>query len=170
MTKQHTPGTTTTSSAASIIDPTTRGLYARLCRVLDRQHELLSSLFEITPRQRAAVDGEDPESLIEVLAARQVLVDELTSLDPEVATLRREWAQRADADDVQRRAVAERFDAVALLAARVTSFDSRSLDELKRQRDRLAVELTSITRAKTAGRAYEPPPAAPSAHFQDFEA
>lgn len=151
------------------IDPTTQGLYARLCRVLDRQGELLTRLSEMSPRQQAAVEGEDPETLIQVLSLRQELIDELTGLEPEVATLRREWAQRADADDVQRRAVAERFDATALLAARVTSADTRYLEELKRQRERLAADLAAITRGQTATRAYEAKPTSPGARFQDHE-
>lgn len=158
-----------TNSRPRTIDPTTQGLYARLCRVLDRQRELLDQLAEMSPRQQAAVEGEDPESLIRVLSSRQELIDELTGLEPEVVTLRREWAQRADADEVQRRAVAERFDATALLAARVTSADTRYLEELKRQRERLAGDLAAITRGQSANRAYEAKPSAPGARFQDHE-
>ncbi len=151
------------------IDPTTLGVYARLCRVLDRQSELLTQLSEMSPRQHEAVESEDPESLIRVLASRQELIDELMGLEPEVAALRREWAQRTDADDVQRRAVTDRFDATALLAARVTSADTRHLEELKRQRERLAGDLAAITRGQSATRAYEAKPGSPSARFQDRE-
>ncbi|MBL8760695.1 MAG: hypothetical protein JNL50_05265 [Phycisphaerae bacterium] len=164
------PASHSSTAPGRVIDPTTQGLYARLCRVLDRQRELLSSLMEMSPHQHAAVESEDPESLIEVLGSRQGLIDELTELEPEVATLRREWAQRADADEVQRRAVRERFDGAALLAARVASADSRHLDELKRQRERLSSELASLARGKNASRAYEPPGAAPGARFQDHQA
>ncbi len=162
-------GQTGGKPSASTIDPTTRGLYARLCRVLDRQRELLTQLAEISPRQQAAVEGEDPEALIHVLSARQELIDELTGMEPEVVTLRREWTQRADADDVQRRAISERFDATALLAARLTSADTAHLAELRRQRERLAADLSSITRGKIANRAYEAKPFSPDARFQDHE-
>lgn len=158
-----------TNSSQRTLDPTTQGLYARLCRVLDRQSELLTQVSEMSPRQQAAVEGEDPESLIQVLTLRQQLIDELSGLEPEVATLRREWAQRADADEIQRRAVAERFDATALLAARVTSADTRYLEELKRQRERLATDLAAITRGQSATRAYESKPNSQGARFQDHE-
>lgn len=162
-------GQTGGNPRAGTIDPTTRDLYARLCRVLDRQREVLTQLAELSPRQQAAVEGEDPEALIRVLSARQELIDELTEMEPELVTLRREWAQRADADDVQRRAVTERFDATALLAARLTSADTAHLSELRRQRERLAADLASITRGKTANRAYEAKPLSPDARFQDHE-
>ena len=132
------------------------GLFVQISGVLDRIHAQYQELETVSRSQDALLERDDGDELLELLAARQVIVDRLSELDRTFVPLRLSWEQSAPtATPAQRARVTERLDAINDLALWVALRDSAATLRLQQRRDALGEELASLGRSKVARNAYE---------------
>ena len=62
-----------------------------LLELLARQHGLYRELHKLAQRQRGLIGAEDPTALLNVLSARQKLIDELAEINRRLEPARADW-------------------------------------------------------------------------------
>lgn len=140
-----------------------------LC-LLERQHEVLSSLLSLSRRQGEQIESANDDGVLEVLASRQPLVEELVRLNESLRPYREAWDRHLAALPIgQRDHAARRAEVVASLARTLAQRDESDRVRLATRRDALADELAQLGTRRGALSAYRPPPRAGAA-YQDREA
>ncbi|TVQ61921.1 MAG: hypothetical protein EA379_05780 [Phycisphaerales bacterium] len=144
-------------------------LVARFERLVERQHELFTTLRAMSEAQSAHIRDDDADALLRVLGERQSVVDAIHEAGEEAAPLRDRWETLAEALPEDRRAALRaKVEALHQLARDVEERDERDRAELERRRTALADQLAGVVRGKGAVAAYTPGAAATS-HYQDRE-
>lgn len=130
-------------------------LIARFERLVERQHELFTSLRRLCDEQTAHIRNDASDDLLRVLAERQTIVDELKAAGDEAAPLRDRWEALAETlPDRRRDALRAKVHALHELANEVDQADRRDRAELERRRAALADQLAGVVRGKGAVAAY----------------
>lgn len=126
--------------------------------VLERQRDLLGELTSLAERQGALIDDGRGEALLELLAARQQVVDGFIGTDAELSKLLAELPTRLPglAPD-RRQALSDAAIEVDRRLARLHELDTRDRDRLRAARDRTRGCLTSIDAGRQANQAYRRP-------------
>lgn len=122
--------------------------------LLARQRDLYRTLRALAERQRVLITSSRSEELLTVLTERQKVVDQLTSLDPQVKALREQWqtvywmmtgSQRKTADTLVREVQLLLSEILAgdeqdarLLSARITDNRRESLAMAESKRAHMA--------------------------------
>jgi flagellar biosynthesis/type III secretory pathway chaperone len=151
------------------------GWHEVLGHALDRQLVLLSSLEELSEQQRALIDAEDPEPLLELMNARQQIVDELVILEQASAEARTQMhaaagtSPNAGLDRATRESLQFRLGQVASRAKAIMQRDAKDAQRMQTRKKKAAEELAELAGAKKAVNAYAKPPAESGAVFQDRE-
>jgi hypothetical protein len=174
MTKQapnSTPGNPTPSKAAP-------GWHEVLGHALDRQLILLSELEVLSTQQRELIDAEDPEPLLELMNARQQIVDELVVLEQASAEARSRLhasatgpgaMPNAGLDRGTRESLQFRLEQVAARAKAVMQRDAKDAERMQARKKKASEELAELAGARRAVHAYAKPAVTPDAVFQDRE-
>lgn len=146
--------------------------YPRLIEALDAQVRLLHELESTRDSQRAAIDHDEPDAMLEVLDVRQKLVEALTTLDREISALRSQVeSQGTRITALQRDELARRAGVVAQAIQRVLLGDAEDGEALERRRVALKGEIEGVQDSRRAMNAYRPGDAGDSgARFQDRRA
>lgn len=121
---------------------------ARYAALLERQHALATELDGLSRLQESLVEDSEPSAgaeLVELVARRQVVVDELVRNDGALSALRRVFS-RAD--------TANRSAAIAGLLEAVRTRDEASRKVLEARRDAIAKELVELSAGRRAQGAY----------------
>ena len=144
---------------------------SRLERILDRQCGIYQQLESLSTPQSQAIERDDAEALLSVLGQRQTLIDQLVSLNKDLAPFVESWDQLSEQlpSNVRGR-LRDRFEEVS---RRVTEIQTRNQADhqfLERKRQSVSEELSSMTNARGALAAYGQS-AAPVVHprYQDRE-
>lgn len=143
----------------------------RLARLLERQRALYEDLDALSRTQGPLIASEQTDALLEVLARRQGLVDQLTLVNQDIAPFSSDWARlSASLSDHHRATIRERFEAVAALASAITARDEEHRRALEARRADIGAELAGLSRARGAVAAYGSGRSAGAApRFQDRE-
>ena len=149
--------------------------YPRLLEALDSQVRLLFELESRRDGQRAAIENDEPESMLLLLDARQKLIDALTALDRDIAMLRAQVeSQGSRITPAQRDEITRRAGSVAQAIRRVLAADAEDGDAMERRRTAIASELEGVADTRRAAAAYGNSGASgadsmnnPGARFQD---
>ena len=143
----------------------------RLVRLLERQRALYADLDALSQTQGPLIASDQTDRLLEVLARRQGLIDELSTLNQEIAPFTGDWARLSGGlSDPHRLAIRERFEAVSALAASIASRDEEHRRALEARRAGIGSELAGLARARGAAAAYSgSASASPTPRYQDRE-
>lgn len=141
--------------------------------LLAEQQGLFVRLDGLSERQAGLIREDRTDQLLDVLAERQVVVDEISRISTQLEPWRGNWSEfvRTLGEDVRKR-VRERIDAVAALAQRIAERDERDRKMLESRKDAVAGELGQVDRGRSAMSAYGGSAArgSNSPRFQDREA
>ena len=139
-----------------------------LTRVLDRQLELFASLDTLSRQQSQCVVNGDTDSLLAILARRDVIIHAIVSLSERIAPINAAWPDLAAVVPEQQRAeLRRRIDAIDAAVRDIAQRDDADRSALEQARGTIADELVSIGRVRGAVNAYAPAPSFPSPRFQD---
>lgn len=141
----------------------------RLARVLDEQCRLYEQLDELSQHQSVCVESGETELLLDVLAQRQGVVEQVTEVNGLLEPFVSKWESLADSlDDQQKSILREKLARLDELVDRISKRDEEDRAKLESQKGRVAQELGSAVRQKSAAVAYgrsAPQDAAP--RYQD---
>ncbi|MFW6154677.1 MAG: flagellar export chaperone FlgN [Planctomycetota bacterium] len=108
----------------------------RLTELLTRQRDAYRRLADLAARQRDAIDGDEPEVLLRILADRQKCINEVTELNGQLEPFRQRWDElRGALGPAERLTVSELVDEVQDLLAGILNQDAGDCDLLKQRTD-----------------------------------
>jgi hypothetical protein len=141
----------------------------RLARVLDEQCRLYEQLDELSQHQSACVESGETELLLDVLAQRQGIVEQVTEVNGLLEPFVSRWDSLADAlDDSQRDTLRAKLSRLDQLVDQITKRDEADRIKLEEQKGQVAQELGGAVRQKNAAAAYGRSGSSQvSARFQD---
>ena len=126
-----------------------------LIELLTRQYFLYGQLRELAQRQSLVVDGNDPEMLLKILAARQRLIDQLMGVGRELAPIRAEWPKVAKSLTTEERRETQRLiDSVREILGEIISHDEDDYKVLNTQKKKVADEIRGTTAGQRMNQAY----------------
>ncbi|NLF30920.1 MAG: hypothetical protein GX591_08550 [Planctomycetes bacterium] len=127
----------------------------RLTELLTRQRDAYRALADLAARQRTAIDGDQPEVLLRILADRQRCINEVTDLNEQLEPFRRRWdAIRAALGAAERLAVCELVDQVQDLLAGILNQDEGDCDLLRRRTDAIRGAAATASAGRQLNSAY----------------
>jgi len=140
---------------------------ATLLRLLERLEACAAELGRGRARQRSLVESDDGQGLLDALAHRQALLDDMARAADELAPLRDRFFASPGENPAPIRA---RLEAVAATAAEIAREDARDQSRLRERRDDAARRLVEVERGRGALAAYARHGSGASPDFQDREA
>lgn len=142
------------------ISPNTSDL-STLVSLLERQLALYRGLSELSAQQSATIEQGEPEPLLNVLASRQRVIEDLTGVNRELEPYRKRWddlwASLAESD---RGRIGDLVRAVQQLLTQIIAQDERDRSALQAAKNRVGAEVQRISRAGAAVQAYRSTPTA----------
>jgi hypothetical protein len=138
----------------SQLDPTSTA--DRLIGLLEHQQELVEQLDGLAERQRALIETDEPDALLELLGRRQKIVDQLVA-GQDTLTRLAEALQAGAGGDVGpglRRRIGSLIDDIAARLSGITQRDDQDRASLQQGRDRAAEALSEFRTARQAHQAY----------------
>lgn len=127
----------------------------RLARVLDEQCRLYEQLDELSQHQSVCVESGETELLLDVLAQRQGVVEQVTEVNGLLEPFVSRWETLSEAlDDAQRDALRSKLARLDDLVDRITKRDESDRIKLEQQKGQVAQELGSAVRQRNAAAAY----------------
>ena len=123
---------------------------------LDREQEMCLSLRELSSLQREVIENEaGVEDLLEVLARKQALIDELDCVERELAPLKKGWEDtRAATPQDVRVQIEGRLRHMREVLRELLDIEDEGRTALQDQREDLAAEMQEIAQSRAAQRAY----------------
>lgn len=127
----------------------------RLARVLDEQCRLYEQLDELSQHQSVCVESGETELLLDVLAQRQGVVEQVTEVNGLLEPFVSKWDSLSEAlDDTQRESLRAKLSRLDELVDQITKRDEADRVKLEAQKGRVAEELGGAVRQKNAAAAY----------------
>ena len=123
---------------------------------LDREQEICVGLSELSSLQKEVIENEaGVEGLLEVLARKQALINELDCVERELAPVKKAWedTRARTAEDV-RVQIEERVRHIREVLGELLDIEDEGRTALQGQRENLAVEMQKIAQSREAHRAY----------------
>ena len=127
----------------------------QLAELIDRKHTCLTELREIGRRQLQLVRGGEMTALLDVLAAKQRLLERLQSVERELDPFRSQSPQsRKWRTELHRQRCSKQIDVCEALLSEIIQQEKLGESELVRRRDAAATRLDGAHRAGRARGAY----------------
>ncbi len=127
----------------------------RLERILDRQRDLFMRLDELSRSQRALIDDEQTDRLLELLARRQSLIDDIERTNEELSPFAGSWDRLATLlPEPRRRTLRDRFEEVSRLVETIAARDESDRALLAQRKQMVGEELRTMSRSRGAIAAY----------------
>ena len=129
-----------------------------LIDLLGQQRAIYRQLYELTGRQAQLVKDGEAEPLLELLARRQSLIDELTQINARVEPYKKSWSSlwpRLDSGSQQR--VQSLIDDVQGLLDEIVAQDEKDRAALSARRDEAGAGLRHVRAGSAVNRAYGRP-------------
>ena len=120
----------------------------KLIHLLSQQRLLYRQLKELAQKQSSLVDGNDPETLLRVLAGRQRLIDKLSAVDRELQPIRSDWQRLAVALPPEQREQAQE------ILGEILASDAKDSEALQGYQAKVRREIQGATKGKQMNRAY----------------
>ena len=128
---------------------------SELIKLLTQQRLLYVQLRDLAAKQSSLVDGNDPETLLRILAGRQRLIDRLSVLDRELRPIRQDWQRVSDMLPMKQRSEAQKLiQNVQDILGEIIARDERDSNALSKQRQQVAGEIRNVSAGKRMNRAY----------------
>ena len=128
---------------------------SHLIHLLTQQRLLYRQLRELAQKQSGLVDGNNPEMLLRVLAARQRIIDRLRGIDRELKPIRDEWQQIAQSLPAPQRQKAQKLVAeVQQILGEIIARDEKDTRALSHQQKQVAGEIKAAAAGKRVHQAY----------------
>lgn len=144
---------------------------SRLIELLERQKSLYRRLRLLTERQRALVVQDDAQPLLAVLADRQKIVDELLTINEQLAVYRQDWTSIfGGLDEPSRKHVAEMLEEANATLGTILQSDSRDTAALSARRQEIAGRMAAVDSGSRASAAYAAAGVGSSAGVTDAQA
>ena len=125
-------------------------------QLLERQQELFTRLDAMSARQSQLIEGDQTDQLLELLASRQSLVDQIAQTSSMLEPYRASWESvMSGANETGRLRIRRRLDALAGLAERVAARDESDRRTLEQRRESIAAEIVQVNRGRGAMAAYQ---------------
>ncbi len=135
-------------------DPATEMSADQLIGMLERQQELVDRLDQLAEGQIALIDSGASDELLELLGARQKIMDELAAGQDGMTGLAEALRGGDDVAEGQRDRISGLVDAIGNRLSRIVSSDEQDRARLRTSRERTAREISGLRRAKQAQHAY----------------
>ena len=134
---------------------------------LSREQEIYVNLRELSKRQMEIIDADgDVEKLLEVLARKQVLINEIEDIERELVRFKKEWPDsRAALDGNIRALVEERVRQLRAVLAELMEIENQAQERLLNRSQAVAEDIRRVAKGRQAHRAYAEghrPPAGPA--------
>jgi hypothetical protein len=144
---------------------------AALESLLEQQEALFTKLDELSGSQARLIEGDHTDRLLDVLAARQVVVEEIAVITRRLDPWRSRWSDFvALLDEHQRDRVRQRVDSVAALAQRIAERDEKDRELMEARKESIATTIGQVHRGRGAMAAYGGQRPGDGPRFQDREA
>lgn len=154
MTPPPTPGSTPGSAPGSP-DTTTQDECGQLIELLTAQRDLYRALDTLSGKQQDIIAHGQAEQLLGVLSERQVIVDQLTAINQNLAPLRSRMTEIADAAaEEKRQSLRSLVDQVQALLASIIARDDEDRQKLEASKAKVGKELSRVNTAPAAINAY----------------
>lgn len=128
----------------------------QLIDMLTRQRDLYRSLDGLSGKQQQIIATGQAEQLLAVLSERQVIVDQLTKINQDLAPLRGRMTEIADATtDVKRQSLRTLVDQVQAMLESIIERDEEDRQTLEASKAQVGQELAKVTTAPAAINAYK---------------
>lgn len=142
----------------------------KLIHLLSQQRMLYRQLKELTQKQSSLVDGNDPETLLRVLAGRQRLINKLSSIDRELEPIRSDWQRIAGSLPPEQREQAQELVAqVQEILGEILASDAKDSKALQDHQQKVRREIQGATKGKQMNRAYAQSGAQDESRYLDGE-
>jgi FlgN protein len=139
-------------------------------KLLDEQLTLCRGLDALSQRQSQAVARSDTDGLLRVLGERGVIIDRVGTINRLLEPFREAKASAMQhVAQPERDSISRSIAAIADLVERVQTRDDADKRMIEQQRSAAASELTELSRARGAVRAYGGSAAHTSPRYQDRE-
>lgn len=168
--RPHNPGTDATlASTRPGVASDVHAWSARYVDLLREQETLLRELDAMSAGQRALIDAEDPQPLLELMDRRQVVIDRLEAIYEEARPMRERLNESGhDLPHDVRGQLSALLDTVSAVAQGIMRRDAQDQERMHARKKAAAAELAELASGKRAVHAYRPP-AATGPAFQDRE-
>lgn len=128
---------------------------SRLIELLTEQRDLYQQLHELSARQQEIIAQGQTEQLLVVLAERQGLVDQLTTINKDIAPLRQRMGDlTAAAPEADKQRVRDLIDDVQNLLTTIIERDEADRRQLEASKAAVGAELRRTNTAPAAVNAY----------------
>jgi hypothetical protein len=126
----------------------------RMIQLLQHQQELVGRLDRLADTQMALIDSGAADALLELLADRQKIVDELAAGQDAMTGLSKALHEAGDVPAGVRERITELVDDIADQLSRIVNRDEQDRARLRTARDRTSDELGGLRTARQAQHAY----------------
>jgi len=145
-----------THGVSGISETSGGGECDQLIDMLARQRDLYQSLDELSGKQQAVIAEGQAEALLSVLSERQVIVDQLTRINQDLAPLRGRMTEIADAaSESKRQSLRSLVGEVQGLLQSIITRDEQDKQTLETSKARVGQELARVNTAPAAIHAYK---------------
>jgi hypothetical protein len=129
--------------------------YPHLIELLEKQQKLYRSLRTLADRQRTLVIQDDSRPLLELLAERQKLVDELVGVSARLAAYRRDWTSVFKGlDEASRKRVTDLLEEANNALGSILQNDSKDTATLTTKRQEVGDRLATVRSGSRVSAAY----------------
>ena len=140
----------------------------RLQRALDDQQERYEQLRDLSVRQGELIRSMDTDGLLRILARRQVLVDQINEANQEIEPFRKEWDRLVEGlPDQHRDRLRRRIESLEEVVNEIVRRDEEDKTLLENQRTRVASEMETVNRSRSAMNAYQRTAQTEGPRYQD---
>jgi len=127
----------------------------RLVVLLTRQRDLCVQLAKLAESQRSLITGDEPERLLEVLAKRQGLLDEVTAVSQQIRPYQQNWPEvRSKIPEETSREVDQLIKEVHDHLSNILAEDREDAQLLSARKSSTSQALGKIKTHQQAGAAY----------------
>jgi hypothetical protein len=129
----------------------------RLIGLLEQQRDVYQQLRSLAQRQGAMISSNDADGLLELLSARQKLVDRLAQLNDALMPMRQRWQELlGEMPEQVRKQIRTLVLEVNDLLQSILTTDARDTQELSARQVSVGRELSRATTGRKAHLAYAP--------------
>jgi len=144
---------------------------APLVALVGEQIELYQKLDSLSLRQHVLIESDDTDGLLQVLGARQELIEHITDSAAKMAPYRARWDDHVrELKDNERKSLRKGLDDLSAMMACIAERDEVDRVAMEIRREKVKIQITGVKRGSAAVSAYGGVAAPRSPRFQDREA
>lgn len=140
----------------------------QVLNMLKEEAALCNELAALRGEQRVLIDAGDAETLLDVLAKKQQVIQRIGLLEEQLGPVKANWeAQRGSLPAAQRVAVAEAFRQVQLLLEDLIAKETEDAEALAARKAEVTQEMDSFDRKRQLQAVYHAPGGRPESRLVD---